>query len=49
MTQAPLQPQCPWCPYTADRLKLVLLHIESAHQKAWLELALYPPVAGRVS
>jgi hypothetical protein len=42
------QPQCPWCPYTADRLKPMLLPMESAHHKQWLELALYPPIAAGV-
>jgi hypothetical protein len=40
--------RCPWCLYTADRLKPVLLHMESVHQKRWLELILYPPIAGGV-
>jgi hypothetical protein len=36
----------PWCPYTADRLKLVLLHMGLAHHQAWLDLVLYPQIAG---
>jgi hypothetical protein len=40
--------QCPWCPYTADRLKPVLLHMESAHYQQWCDLILYPPIAGGV-
>jgi hypothetical protein len=48
--QTPVNPTyaCPWCPYTADRLKPVLLHMESAHRQAWCDLILYPPIAGGV-
>jgi hypothetical protein len=48
MTQAPLQPQCPWCPYTADRLKPVLLHMEATYYQRWYDLILYPLIAGGV-
>jgi hypothetical protein len=39
---------CPWCTYAADRLKPVLLHMESAHYPQWCDLILYPPIAGGV-
>jgi hypothetical protein len=41
-------PHCPWCAYTADRLKPVLLHMEAAHYQHWCDLILYPPIAGGV-
>jgi hypothetical protein len=34
-----------WCPYTAQTLKAVLQHMESAHPQRWRDLELYPPVA----
>jgi hypothetical protein len=37
---------CPWCAFTAERLKPVLLHMESAHPHDWEALALSPLVAG---
>jgi hypothetical protein len=48
--QTPVNPPyaCPWCAYRADRLKPVLLHMESAHQKHWLGLILSPPISGGV-
>lgn len=39
---------CPWCSYTGP-LKQVLMHMESAHQTRWQDLALYPPIAGSVA
>ena len=37
---------CPWCAYTADILKQVLMHMESVHHHRWSDLALLPPIAG---
>jgi hypothetical protein len=48
MTQEPSQHTCPWCAYAVERLKMVLLHMESQHQQQWLNLVLYPPIAGGV-
>ena len=49
MAHEPLPPPtaqtCPWCPY-AGSLKQVRLHMETAHEWRWCDLALYPPIAG---
>jgi hypothetical protein len=42
----PHEPTCPWCPYTGS-LKRVLMHMESAHQWRWCDLALSPLIAGQ--
>ena len=47
MSESP-KPTCPWCGFTADRLKPVLLHMESVHPQQWCDLILYPPISGGV-
>jgi hypothetical protein len=44
----PPAPTCPWCSYMAEILKSVLLHMESWHAHAWLDVILYPPIAGGI-
>jgi hypothetical protein len=39
-------PHCPWCAFSAERLKPVLAHMESAHPQAWADLACSPLVMG---
>ena len=51
MSQTPAEPRairCPWCPYTAVGLTQILRHMEAQHRPRWCDLALYPPIAGKV-
>jgi hypothetical protein len=44
----PEEPTFPWCSAYTGTLKLVLMHMESAHHRRWCDLVLSPPIAGGV-